>query len=229
MLKTDFPVRAAMAASAILATKIVTYGEQWKRASFFKSVSHETQENLAPILIPCYISGTTETKRSKKPEFGDGASSALYSRGKQHMRAARSRGNLPGDDAKRFIGTWRLVSIAGASVVSMANRGQNPVGIMHYDGNGHMAVQIMPGRSRRKYADALPTPEEARDALLGYTAYFGTYTVDEKNRTVTHHREGNINPGGLGDYVRRYEFLTDDRLILRPVESTSELTWERIK
>jgi hypothetical protein len=46
---------------------------------------------------------------------------------------------------------------------------------------------------------------------------------------VTHHRAGNINPGGLGDYVRRYEFLSDDRLVLRPVESASELTWERIK
>lgn len=100
---------------------------------------------------------------------------------------------------------------------------------MYYDSKGQMAVQIMPDRSRPKYADSLPTPDEARKAILGYTAYFGAYTVDERNRTVTHHREGNINPGGLGDFVRRYEFLSNDRIILRPVESTSELTWERVK
>jgi hypothetical protein len=65
--------------------------------------------------------------------------------------------------------------------------------------------------------------------LAGYTAYFGTYTIDEAARTVTHHRTGNLNPGGLGDFVRRYEFVTEDRLILRPLESTNALTWERLK
>ena len=135
----------------------------------------------------------------------------------------------PSDAAKRFIGTWRLVPIAGASSESEANRGPNPTGVIYYDGNGQMAVQIMPGRARPKYAGTLPTPDEARATILGYTAYFGTYTIDERKQTVTHHRAGNINPGGLGDFVRRYEFLSEDRIILRPVESTSGLTWERIK
>ena len=42
-------------------------------------------------------------------------------------------------------------------------------------------------------------------------------------------REGNINPGALGDFVRRYEFAAGDRLILMPVESQNRLTWERVK
>ena len=92
-----------------------------------------------------------------------------------------------------------------------------------------MAVQIMPSRPRRKYTDGSPTPEEARDALLGYTAYFGRYTVQPGGRTVVHHIRGNINPGGLGNVVRRYEFLSDDRLLLSPVESNARLTWERVK
>jgi hypothetical protein len=33
----------------------------------------------------------------------------------------------------------------------------------------------------------------------------------------------------LGDAVRRYEFATEDRLILRPIENITALTWERIK
>jgi hypothetical protein len=128
--------------------------------------------------------------------------------------------------AKRFIGTWKLVSLVEPEE---AARGAHPTGLITYDATGHMAVQIMPDRVRPKYAGTLPTPDEARSALLGYTAYFGTYTIDERARTVTHHREGNINPGGLGDFVRRYEFLPGDRVVLRPLENQNALTWERIK
>ncbi len=87
----------------------------------------------------------------------------------------------------------------------------------------------MPDRARPKYAGRQPTPDEAKAAITGYIAYFGTFTVDEKARTVTHHRTGNINPGGLGDFVRRYEFAPGDRLILRPMENMNALTWERLK
>ena len=131
------------------------------------------------------------------------------------------------DAAKRLVGTWRLVSITDSQFQQY--RGDKPIGLLFYDDKGNMAVQIMPSRSRSKYAQALPTPEEARDALLGYTAYFGTYSVDEDRRIVTHHRSGNINPGGLGEFVRRYEFLSDDRILLSPVENRAGLTWERIK
>lgn len=147
----------------------------------------------------------------------------------QRRLSTSGQDTSPGDTARRFIGTWRLVSIVGASAESEANRGSDPTGVIYYDSNGQMAVQIMPGRARPLYAGTLPAPDEARAAILGYTAYFGTYTIDERKQTVTHHRSGNINPGGLGDYVRRYEFLSDDRIILMPVESTSRLTWERIK
>jgi hypothetical protein len=78
-----------------------------------------------------------------------------------------------------------------------------------------------------------PTLEEAYDAIAGYAAYFGTYVVDERARTVTHKRIANVNPGGLGDFVRRYEFATEDRLVLVPLERADTraitLTWERQK
>jgi hypothetical protein len=91
-----------------------------------------------------------------------------------------------------------------------------------------MAAQIMyDGRS--KYAGTSPTPEEAKAAITTYTAYFGTYRVDEQARTITHHRTGNVNPGGLGDFVRRYEFISNDRITLSPLESNNVLTWERVK
>ncbi len=101
---------------------------------------------------------------------------------------------------------------------------------MIYDNLGNMAAQVMPNRVRRKYAAAEPTPEEAKDAITGYLAYFGTYTVDEQARTITHHRKGNINPGGVGDdVVRVYVFESNDRVVLTPAGSTNKIVWERAR
>ena len=77
-------------------------------------------------------------------------------------------------------------------------------------------------------AGETPTGEEAKAALDGHVAYFGTYSVDEKARTVTHHRQGSVQPGDKGDLVRGYEFV-GDRLILRPAGTKAEVMWERIK
>ena len=125
--------------------------------------------------------------------------------------------NAPARDTMRFVGTWRLVS-------------QTTTGMMIYDNIGNMAAQVMPNRVRRKYAAAEPTPEEAKDAITGYLAYFGTYTVDEQTHIVTHHRNGNINPSGIGDdVVRAYVFESNDRLVLTPAGSTNKIVWERAR
>ena len=143
--------------------------------------------------------------------------------------------------ASRLIGTWALVSYESSDTESQRYRGPKPIGLLIYDGTGHMAVQISPDRPRRRFTGPQagvftgpqPTPDEALDAISGYAAYFGTYTVDERAQTVTHQRVGNINPSGLGDFVRRYEFPTEDRLVLVPQERTDlravRLTWERLK
>jgi hypothetical protein len=121
----------------------------------------------------------------------------------------------PARDTPRFIGTWRLVS-------------DTTTGMMIYDNLGNMAAQVMPNRVRRKYAAAEPTPEEAKDAITGYLAYFGTYSVDEQARIITHHRKANINPGQVGDdVVRAYVFESNDRLVLTPAGSTNKIVWER--
>ena len=123
----------------------------------------------------------------------------------------------PARDTPRFFGTWRLVS-------------ETTTGMMIYDSLGNMAAQVMPNRPRRKYAAAEPTPEEAKDAITGYLAYFGTYTVDEQTHIITHHRKANINPGGVGDdVVRTYVFESNDRLVLTPAGGANKIVWERAR
>jgi hypothetical protein len=133
----------------------------------------------------------------------------------------------PEDAAQRLVGMWRLVSITTNGQLN-PDRGPHPTGFIVYDKSGNMSVQIMPDRLRTKAGQQL-TPDEAKAALIGYTAYFGTYDVDPKAGTVTHHRKGNVIPGAPADVVRRFEFVGNDRVVLRPVENANELTWERVK
>ena len=129
------------------------------------------------------------------------------------------------DVAQKLLGAWRYVGtrINGGNW----DRGANPKGIIYYGPHGEMAVQIAPDVKRAR-AGAVMTPEEAKIALTDYIAYFGTYTIDARTGTVIHHRDGSIQPGDDGDLVRRFE-LDGDQLVLRALNSTLEVTWERIK
>jgi Lipocalin-like domain len=133
-----------------------------------------------------------------------------------------------GENGKRIVGLWRMVGMTAGGAVD-PERGEHATGMLLYDATGYMAVQIMPDRPRRKWSGPLPTPDEARDTVIGYSAYFGTYRVDEQARTVTHIRAGGIEPGPLADQVRRFELVGDNKLILRPVKTNSETTWERLR
>lgn len=135
-------------------------------------------------------------------------------------------GSVNGDAARRLHGAWRYVG-SMTDGKPTPGRGTNPKGIIYYDPSGTMVVQVAPDKERSK-TGAAPTPAEAQAALAGYIAYFGTYTVDEKAATVTHHRHASVQPGDVADLVRGYE-LSGDRLILRPPGTAYEVVWERIK
>jgi hypothetical protein len=146
--------------------------------------------------------------------------------------AGLAQGKSQAELRKPFIGTWRLVSIEGGPQ-NAANRGAKPTGIIMYDQHGWMNAQIMPDRPRPKWTGA-PTPEQALEAIRGYTAYWGTYTIDEKAQTVTHHRQGMLD-GGVVDFVRKFELKDGgNRITLTPVSGgttnpPNHLTWERVR
>lgn len=140
-------------------------------------------------------------------------------------------------DRETFVGTYRLLTVesresAGREWVERPNF--NSIGYITYADTGHMGVHIM-ARSRQRHASNPPTAEEAQAALQGYTAYFGSFTVDDTDQFVVHHRYGQINPGGTVDAKRFYDF-EDQRLILTPApadgsgkdKATVRLIWERL-
>src|ERR1700730_12874573 len=141
------------------------------------------------------------------------------------LGAGDARSQAMSDVAKRFVGVWRYV---GTQIDGKPrpNRGANPKGFIFYTESGDIAAQIAHDRENKMAGEA-PTPDEAKAALADYVSYFGTYTVDERAGTVTHHRQASVQPGPLTDYVRSYEF-TGDRLILRPVGPNPEGGWEGV-
>jgi hypothetical protein len=140
------------------------------------------------------------------------------------------------EESEDFVGTWNLESIEGRDEsgewVALQDRfGPDPAGYLMYDSEGHMSVQIM-RRNRRPFAAESRrnvSPEEAKEALLGYTAYFGTFSVDAEEGTVTHHRIGHIVPNQVAvDGTRSYRF-DGDWLTLTLPSRDIRFIWKRLR
>ena len=142
--------------------------------------------------------------------------------------------------ASMFTGAWRLLSCETRDSNGQVEFpfGERPGGQLLYDGGGNMSAQL--GKTdRARFAAKDParaTDAEVRDAFDGYIAYFGTYSVDESTRAVTHHVVGASFPNWVGvDLVRLYTFDESGRLRLAtpPIEMGGRsleyvLLWERM-
>lgn len=159
--------------------------------------------------------------------------------------AATSAAPHPDELSKKFLGAWRLVSIHGIAP-GRPNFYDRPTGLIMYDASGHMGVNINLKTDRKPFAPYTKgvlnaTTDEKAAAFDSYAAYFGTFTIDAKSGTVTHHLEGNLIPGRqASDNVRWFEFQGDDYLVLTPMEdgkggvlarkdASYNLLWERLK
>jgi hypothetical protein len=139
-----------------------------------------------------------------------------------------------------LVGTWRLISRVvrledGTAI--QEGLGTTPKGYLMYDSSGHMAVQLLrPDRPTAIDCTSGPAPTDNSPELLnGYEAYFGTYTIDETNHTVTHHIEGALAAADVGrNLIRQFQVSRDKLTIVVRTSSPKErqirtLTWERVR
>jgi hypothetical protein len=77
--------------------------------------------------------------------------------------------------------------------------------------------------------DRAASGEELREAVSGFTAYFGTFDVNESTQTVIHHVQACLVPGWVGTDLKRTYRFNANRLVLTAATTTSvlELIWER--
>jgi hypothetical protein len=134
-----------------------------------------------------------------------------------------------------------LISVEGY-YPGIASPYDHPTGMVIYDPSGHMSVQIAFHSDRKPLANPFSaTLEEKASTFDTYVAYYGTYAINAKARTVTHHLIDCTRPNFRGvDWVRYYEFQGNDRLVLLVAEDlkggliprkdiTYKLLWGRIK
>jgi len=135
-------------------------------------------------------------------------------------------------------GTWTFVSAVDVHPDGKKTDrwGANAKGIFTFDPPGHFA-QFITRSDLPKFAAGTAdkgTAEETKAVLSGFVASFGTYTVNESDKTVTTHVEGSVFPNLIGrDQKRAISTLTADELkYTNPTTSTgtsAEATWKRVK
>lgn len=159
--------------------------------------------------------------------------------------AALGLGLLPGAGAaqqkslkEQLIGTWTFVSAIDVHKDGTRTDrwGPNPKGILMFDGNGRYALMIMRSdlpKFAAKTSDQ-GTADENKAVLKGLIVHFGTYSVNEADKTLTTRIEGSSFPNLSGvDQKRIISSLTGDELkYTNPATATgttAEAIWKRVK
>jgi len=104
-----------------------------------------------------------------------------------------------------------------------------------YDAAGNMSGQLMNAKRNRYAGDNLGTgtQKEMSLAMKSYLAYFGTYRVNEREKSITHIVRGSLFPNWTGSRQKRYYRITGNSLVLSAgfilddEEHTAILTWKR--
>jgi hypothetical protein len=142
---------------------------------------------------------------------------------------------LAQDVSKRLVGTWRLVTydrqLPNGEVYYPL--GKDARGRLTYDAQGRMTAQLMqpdrPQFSRPQSRDG--SEEQIVKAYRGYLAYYGTYTVHEKDGYILHKVEASLYPNWVGGNQKRFFRFEGERLVLEADAQAlgrSRLVWEKL-
>lgn len=136
-------------------------------------------------------------------------------------------------------GTWELES--RIDVTPSGERrlepslGDDPIALIVYDRSGHFAAQFMKRDRTGTAVDAPSGGSNNSRAQGGYDAYFGTYTVDDDQGTVTQRLVGSLSRENVGSVLTRAMIVKDDRLtiVLQTTSAQGEavtrtLKWKRV-
>jgi hypothetical protein len=136
-------------------------------------------------------------------------------------------------------GTWQLLSRIDVTAAGERrpepSLGEDPVALLIYDRGGNFAAQFM---RRDRSADVPDGPSGAKNnsrAQGGYDAYFGTYTIDDANGTVTHRLAAALSRENVGLVLTRVLQVDGDTLTIKldtnaadGTAVTRTLTWRRV-
>ena len=118
----------------------------------------------------------------------------------------------------QLVGAWLLVGVTAERADGSKGEpfGTNPKGIIIFTADGHFSLLQSRAEIPKIAANdrAKATPEEARAVVDGSIAYFGTYTVNEADKTITPKLDGSTYANLVGgpEQKRIITSLTADEL-----------------
>jgi Lipocalin-like domain len=124
---------------------------------------------------------------------------------------------------QQIVGTWLAVS----QYVDQDGRklepfGSNPKGMVVYDANGRF-ILVLQRATLPKFASnnrMTGTAEENKSIVQGSIAYYGRYSIDEKERKMNLRYDGSTYPNWDGeDQTRLFEISGDELQIISPVSA----------
>ncbi len=165
-----------------------------------------------------------------------------------HVPPAASKGSTAKLSVReQLLGSWGLQSretrLSNGQIVADPGLSATPKGVLIYDRSGHVAAHLSrQGRTVEMIANEcaaasrIKGTDDTAQTVMGYDAYFGTYTINEAQNVVTHHLESALFPGDVGKNIKRAFSISGDRLTIRFDTTTSEgisvtrtLVWIRMK
>ena len=139
---------------------------------------------------------------------------------------------------EQLVGAWMLASCNSTSANGAKQpycADPNPTGIFILDASGRYA-QVIAARGRPKFTTpnrSEAKAEEFKAAALGLVANFGTWSVNEADKTLTSHYEGALFPNIEGTEAKSTVSLSGDELkLIQPspvLGGRSESVYRRAK
>jgi Lipocalin-like domain len=115
---------------------------------------------------------------------------------------------------EQLVGAWALVSCSDDPSIPGMSVCANPNGIYIFDASGHYAG-IYTARGRPKASAGRNSPaEELKTLVRGFVGNFGTWSVNEADKTITFHYDGALFPNPEGMDFKSTVSLSGDELKL---------------
>jgi hypothetical protein len=118
-------------------------------------------------------------------------------------------------DAKDLVGTWTLVSVvAERDGRKFDSYGPNAKGLLVFDANGHYSI-IFIAAGLPKFVSgnrSSRTTDENNAVVAGSLAHFGTYVVDEADKSFTFQIDRATFPNWDGKNNKRSFIIIGDEL-----------------
>jgi Lipocalin-like domain len=137
---------------------------------------------------------------------------------------------------RQLVGTWTYVSSTAKLPDGTPLWGPNPRSLLIFTDNGRFSWQVF--RSDRPHVGSNDrrdaTADENKAIMQGSLAYFGTYSVNEADKTLMSRIEGATFPNSEGEEQKRIiTRLTADELRYSNPETTLgasvEAVWRRVR